>query len=131
MVITPKDKKRVLLLIRKFIQVNSLSQYSIDEIIYIDDTSEGNMAAASITIDSFTKKFVIRVYTVYVDSYKTLCEMLLHELTHLYLYEINDFNEFLIRHNADQFVVKELAKVYEDITYRLTKVFEQIYLEGM
>lgn len=131
MIINKRDRDRIDNLIKSFLRTYKLEHFQNLGVIYIDDISHDNSMAASIKIYEEERQFQIRVYTDYVGSYRDLCSYVLHELTHLYLNEINAYYELLIRHDADAFILKETISMYEAVTHKLTKVFEEIYLEGI
>lgn len=128
MIVNAKERKRIEKLVASFMSNNNITQYSLNTIIYIDDNHECD---GTIYIDSQMRSFTIRIWTHGIYSYRRLCEVIIHELTHLYFHEINDFINMLERHEIDKFVVKEAAELYETITYKTSKIFESIYLTGL
>lgn len=130
MQITERDKQRILKLIKSFMTNNGLLHYTMSDIIYIEDISHDS-SKATITMYNEERDFIIRIYTVYYASYYELCSSVIHELTHLFLHEINDYWDLLKRNNAADFFLNELELTYEKITCKVSKIFEQIYLEGI
>jgi hypothetical protein len=128
MIVNAKERKRIEKLVASFMSNNNITQYSLNTIIYIDDNHECD---GTIYIDSQMRSFTIRIWTHGIYSYRRLCEVIIHELTHLYFHEINDFINMLERHEIGKFVVKEAAELYETITYKTSKIFESIYLTGL
>lgn len=131
MEITKTDKKKVSLLVKTFLANNKLEEWDYKEIIYINDISKDHEYAANIKILENDREFQIRVYLAYCSTLKDVYEFVLHELTHLYLYEINAFRNMLARHDANEFFIKEAYEMYETVTIKVTKIFTQIYLEGI
>lgn len=128
MIVNAKERKRIEKLVASFMSNNNITQYSLNTIIYIDDDHDCD---GTIYIDSQMRSFTIRIWTHGIYSYRRLCEVIIHELTHLYFHEINDFINMLERHEIGKFVVKEAAELYETITYKTSKIFESIYLTGL
>lgn len=130
MQVTEQQKQRILKLIKSFMKNNDLLYYTMSDIIYIDDVSH-DQSKATITMYNEERDFILRIYTVYYTSYYDLCCSVIHELTHLFLHELNDYLNMLIRNNAADFFTNELSLVYEVLTCKVSKIFEQIYLEGI
>ena len=131
MKVSKRDETKIRKLINTFIKDQELAPYKLRFLIFIDDVSPNNATAASIIILDQEKEFNIRVYTDYVGSYHDLSYYIMHELTHLYLHEINTYREFLERNNADTIFKNELEDMYEKITYKLSKVFFDNYMQKL
>lgn len=128
MAVSQRDEKRIKKLINSFLVNHALTEWTLAELILINDLSPNDDSAATIAIDDRQREFVIRVYTNYIGTYEELGYYVLHELTHLFLYEVNAYIWFLKRHDAAQTFITEAGDMYEKITYKLSKVFCDTYL---
>jgi Zn-dependent peptidase ImmA (M78 family) len=128
MAVSQRDEKRIKKLINSFLVNHALTEWTLAELILINDLSPKDDAAATIAIDDRQREFVIRVYTNYIGTYEDLGYYVIHELTHLFLHEVNAYIRFLARHEASQMFITEAEDMYEKITYKLSKVFCDTYL---
>lgn len=126
--ITNNEKKRIEKLIGRFLKDHNLTQYRHNGVIYIDDVSPD---LGTIKIYEQEKIFEIRVYLGMCDGYRHICDIIMHELTHLYLHEITSLYEFMQRNDAPGYMLNELVDVGEKITHKLSELFSSIYLEGV
>ncbi len=131
MKVSLRDEKRIRKLIESFLMNHGLSAWNMVDLIMIDDMSPGDDTAATIRIDDQQREFSIRVYTNYVGSYTDLSYYIIHELTHLFMYEVNAYIELLKRHDANNMFVVEAGDMYEKITYKLSKIFYDMYMEKL
>lgn len=127
MKVSNRDKKKITKFINDFIKDQNLAQFTMRNLIFIDDGHE--TAAATITIHDQEKEFTIRIYTVYCENYKDMLFFLIHELTHLYLYEMNTYHGFLTRNTENTILASEFIELYEKITCQVAKIFYNIYTE--
>jgi len=125
------NRKRIEKLISSFLIDHNLVEYSLGELRIVDDTSPNNDTIATITINQVTKHFFIRLWSREVGSYREAMAAIIHELTHLYLHEVSDFYEYMDQNGAQDHIKKHYITMYETITCRLAKLFEQHYLEGV
>lgn len=122
------EKKRIERLIVRFLKDHNLTQYRHNGVIYIDDISPN---CGTIKIYDQEKLFEIRVYLEMCGEYRSVCQVVMHELTHLYLHEITSLYEFMERNEAPAYMLKELVEVGEKITHKLSELFSSIYLDGI
>lgn len=123
------EKAQVEKLIKTFLKNNNLTQYSHSGVIYIDDISPAQ-TSANIRIYSQEKVFEIRVYLGMCRDLRDVFEFVIHELTHLYLYELNDLYEFLVRNKVEEYILNELVQKSEEIVCKLAQIFISIYLNN-
>jgi len=109
-------------IIQIFIKDHGLSQFRLRELKILNGFSE---VRGTITIEQLYKDFSIFIYEEVADSYEECIETLMHELTHLYLYDIFDYVELLRRHKADSIYITEANQMWEQITYKLSEYFLQ------
>ena len=126
--LTFAQKKHLHKIITEFQKKFSLEQFKLDRLILINDYNVDNVGViANIAIDLQYKTFTIRMWLAGMDGDFTNAQSaLIHELTHLFLYDMLSYNEMLSRHDADNMFRIEAHELYENITYRLSPYLEKL-----
>ena len=130
MKITDYQKSRIHKLVNKFIEDNKLLHYSGD-IQYVEEEKcdeNTNKTLATIYFHHDRREYLINVFIDEIDNFESLKETILHELTHLFFYEVDEFYRFLIRDTENDVLKMACEKMYESITYKTTELFKAIYL---
>lgn len=129
MTITSHQKARIEKLMSRFIEDNKLSHY-YGSIEYTEEekTDDCEEVIASIYMEHKRKEFLITVHINRIANLDMLKETILHELTHLFFYEVDEFYRFLEEDTENVVLKMACQKMYESITYKTTEIFKDRYL---
>jgi len=126
--LTFAQKKHLHRIITEFQKKFGLDQFKLDNLILINDHNpQDSQTVANIAIDLQYKTFAIRMWLAGMGgNFEVVQKALVHELTHLFLHDMQSYNEMLARHQADRLFKIEAHELYETITYRLSPYLEKI-----
>jgi hypothetical protein len=129
--LTFAQKKHLHRIITEFQKKFCLEQFKLDNLILINDyNTEDAGIIANIAIDLQYKSFTIRMWLGGMGgNFETAQKALVHELTHLFLYDMLAYYEMLVRHNADNLFRIEAHELYETVTYRLSPYLETLFFK--
>ena len=109
---------------------NKLLHYSGDIQYTIDTEHDEDVGEtlATIYFHHDKREYLINVFIDRIDDFESLKGTILHELTHLFFYEVDEFYRFLIRDTENDVLKMACEKMYESITYKTTELFKAMYL---